>query len=69
MDPDTSPADHRHGATHSMTPTGFTKDGLEFCTIEDEDIRLCVCPRMGGEMSSLQFKKLLPGHELLFRGE
>lgn len=46
----------------------FKKDGVTFYTAETEEIAICVCPEKGGELSSVVYKKLLPGRELLRRG-
>jgi galactose mutarotase-like enzyme len=46
----------------------FEKDGIAFYTAETDDLAICVCPEKGGELSSVRYKKLLPGKELLFRG-
>jgi len=46
----------------------FIKDNIKFYFTETDDIKICVCPEKGGELSSVEYKKLLPGKELLFRG-
>ena len=51
-----------------MNTGKFKKAGVEFYTAETDDLAICVCPEKGGELSSVVYKKLLPGQELLRRG-
>jgi galactose mutarotase-like enzyme len=51
-----------------MKTANFIKDGIDFYSIESENIKICACPEKGGELSSVEYKNLFPGKELLFRG-
>jgi hypothetical protein len=51
-----------------MKTANFIKDGIDFYSIESENIKICVCPEKGGELSSVEYKNLFPDKELLFRG-
>jgi galactose mutarotase-like enzyme len=46
----------------------FLEKNISFQFLESDEIRICVCPEKGGELSSVKYKNLMDNRELLFRG-
>ena len=53
-----------------MNPTTATRtlEGVSYQVLESDEVRICVCPEKGGELSSIVYKRVMDGGELLFRG-
>jgi len=51
----------------SINTGSFSNNDISYQSLESDQIRICVCPEKGGEVSSVQYKKLMDGRELLYR--